>query len=193
MMILPSPPTVEKHRYFHDCFNQSFPPLKDLPPLDPNGCPTSVLCTEEQITDLLLDLNPVKSTGLDGVSATMLKCTALSIAPSLTKLFNKSIATGSFPTTWKCARITPIFESCDPSLPKNYRPISILPVVSKLLERHIHSIVFKHLLERHPLSPFQWGFMPRRSTTQPSVHSLIHDSHKHLDDGNEICSVFFDV
>ena len=138
------------------------------PPLDPNSCPASILCTKEQITELLLSLNPAKSTGLDGVSVTKLKSTALSIAPSLTELFNLSIATGCFLTDWKCARVSPILTS-DPSLPNNYRPISILPVVSKLLERHVHppAIVSKHLLESCLVlvSPFQLGFMPRRSTT----------------------------
>ena len=122
----------------------------------------------------------------------MLKSTALAIAPSLTKLFNISIATGCFPTDWKRARITPIFKNSDPSLPKNYRPISILPIVSKLLERHVHSLISKHLLRNHPISPFQWGFMPRRSTTA-ALCTLIHDWLSQLDNGNEICSVFFDV
>ena len=106
------------NRYFHDCFNHSSPPLRELAPLDPNSCPVSILCTEEQVTDLLQSLNPAKSTGLDGVSATMVKSTASAIVPSLTKLFNVSVATGCFPADWKCAKITPIFKSTDPSLPK---------------------------------------------------------------------------
>ena len=180
------------NQYFLDCFNHNFPPLNNPTPLDPASCPVSLLCTEEDVSELLHNLNPAKSTGLDGVSAIMLKSTAPSITASLTKLFNMSIATGCFPREWKCARITPIFKSSDPSLPKNYRPISILPIVSKLLERHIHSLVFKHLLESYPISPFQWGFMPRRSTTS-ALCSLTHDWLRQLDNGNEICSVFFDV
>ena len=87
--------------------------------------------------------------------------TASAIAPSPTKLFNVPIATGCFRADWKCARITPIFKSADPSLPKNYHPISILPIISKLLELHVHSLIltFKHLLQNHPISSFQWGFM----------------------------------
>ena len=108
------------NRYFLDCFNHSFPPLKNPTPLDPTCCPVSILCTEEEISDLLCNLNPAKSTGLDGVSAIMLRSTAPAITASLTKLFNMSIATGCFPRDWKCARITPIFKSSDPSLPKNY-------------------------------------------------------------------------
>ena len=178
--------------YFHDCFNHSFPPLKNPTPLDPIGCPASMLCTEEEISELLHNLNPAKSTGLDGVSANMLKSTATSIAASLTKLFNMSIATGCFPKDWKCARITPIFKSSDSSLPRNYQPISILPIVSKLWNAMFTLFVFRHLLESHPISPFQWGFMPRRSTTS-ALCSLTYDWLRQLDDGNEICSVFFDV
>ena len=138
-----------------------------------------------------VSLNPAKSTGLDGISAIMLKSTASAIAPSLTKPFNMSIVAGYFPTDWKCSRITPIFKSSDPSLPKNYHPISILPIVSKLLEWRVHSLLYKHLLQSHPISPIQWGFMPRSTTSE--LCTLVHDWLSHLDDGNEICSVFFDV
>ena len=73
-----------------------------------------------------------------------------------------------------------------------YVTVSILPIVSKLLERHIHSLIFKHLLQNCPISPFQWGFMPRRSTTS-ALCTLVHDWLSQLDNGNEICSIFFDV
>ena len=112
----------------------SFLPLNDPAPVDPEDCPASILHTEEQVMELLCSLDTTKSTGLDGVSALMLKQTAFSIAPSLTKLFNLSITSGLFPSDWKCARITLIFKSSDPSLPKTYHPISILSIASKLLE-----------------------------------------------------------
>ena len=178
--------------FFYECFNHSFPPLSDPVPLDPETCPTSILCTEEQVYDLLCSLDTTKSTGLDGVSAFMLKQTAASIAPSLNKLFNLSIASGSFPSDWKCARVTPIFKSSDSSLPNNYRPISILSIASKLLEQHIRSLIFEHLNDNSPISKFQWGFMPHRSTIS-ALCSLTHDWLKDLDNGKEICSVFFDL
>lgn len=178
--------------FFHSCFNRSCDPLSSLDPIDPSDCPSDLLCTENQITDLLLSLNTAKSTGPDRISATMLRSTAASIAPSLTKLFNLSIATGCFPTGWKCARITPIFKSADPALPSNYRPISILPIVSKVLERHIYNLVFDHLAISSPISISQWGFMPNRSTTS-ALCNLSHDCLKCLDDGSEIGSVFFDL
>jgi len=67
----------------------------------------------------------------------MLKQTVYSITPSVTKLFNLSLKSGVFPSDWKFARIVSIPESGDPSNPPSYRPISILSVLSKLLERHV--------------------------------------------------------
>ena len=73
-----------------------------------------------------------------------------------------------------------------------YMSIANLPIVSKLLEWHVHTLIFKHLLQSRPISPFQWGFMPRRSTTS-ALCTLVHDWLSQLDYGNDICSAFFDV
>ena len=64
----------------------------------------------------------------------MLKHTIHSITPNVIKLFNLSLQSGIFPDDWKFARIVPIPKSGDPTNPFNYRPISILPLLNKLLE-----------------------------------------------------------
>ena len=122
----------------------------------------------------------------------MLKYTALSIAPSLSKLFNLSIRTGCCPDDWKIARIVPIPKADEMSSPMNYRPISILPIVSKVLERHISSIIMDHLEQVAPISPNQWGFMPGRSTTS-ALLSITNNCLQTLDMGHEVCIVFFDI
>lgn len=122
----------------------------------------------------------------------MLRSTALSIAPSLTKLFNLSITSGTLPDAWKHARIVPIFKKGDKSLPSNYRPTSVLSTVSKVLERHIHSLIFSFISENSLISDHQWGFMPHRSTTS-ALCSITHNWLSAMEDGNEICSVFFDL
>ena len=78
--------------YFTQCFNTAVPELDENLfhhyNLDPSHCPEDLLCSEDEITDLLLSLNTSKASGPDGISATMLTSTAYSIAPGLAKLFN---------------------------------------------------------------------------------------------------------
>ena len=142
---------------------------------------------------MLVNLDISKSSGTDGISARMLKSSALSIAPSLTKLFNLSLTTGVLPSEWKLARVVPIPKSDSPSTSATgYRPISILPIVSKVLERHVKEIIDNHLAESSPISNNQWGFMHHRSSTSALI-SVIHDWLSALDSGHEVCVVFFDV
>ena len=78
------------------------------------------------------------------------------------------------------------------SSPSNYRPISILSAVSKLLEHHIHQLLSQHLSANSPLSNRQWGFLPGRCTSS-ALLSVTHDWLQQLELGNEVCSVFFDL
>ena len=123
----------------------------------------------------------------------MLKATAYIIAPSLTKLFNLSLSNGVVPREWKMGRIVPIPKTDSPSnSTSGYRPISILPVVSKVLERHVKTVIDDYLVENLPISCHQWGFMPHRSSTSALI-SVIHDWMCVLDSGKKVCVVFFDI
>ena len=90
------------------------------------------------VLEQLLLLKANKAIVLDNISARLLKNSAHTIAPSVVKLLNLSIRTGPFPKLWKCAKITALFKSGDRTNASNYRPISILPTLSKILERAIH-------------------------------------------------------
>ena len=162
------------------------------PYLLPHDCPQDLLCTEDEVYDLITDLDSSKSTGPDGISTKMLRGTVDAIVPSLTKLFNLSLTSGSIPEAWKLVRIVPVPKSTDMSSPSNYRPISILSVVSKLLECHIHQSLSQHLSTNSPLSNRQWGFLPGRCTSS-ALLSVTHDWLQKLELGNEVCSVFFDL
>ena len=183
------------NKQFYNNFNHSHPPLNTVPLQgDPNlgYCPDDLLCTEDEVFGLILGLDNSKSTGPDEISAKMLKGTIFSIVPSLTKLFNLSIQNCTFPELWKHARIVPIPKKGDLSLPVNYRPISILSLLSKLLERHIHQIISNHLLIHYPISDKQWGFSRAKSTTT-ALLSFSHNGLQTLDNKAEVCSVFFDI
>ena len=86
---------------------------------------------------MLEHLDCSKACGPHQISARMLKVTASSIAPSITKLFNISIRTGKLPDQWKLSMVVPIPKSSNLSEPSNYRPISLLCILGKLLEKHI--------------------------------------------------------
>ena len=81
------------------------------------------------------------------------------------------------------------------SYPANYRPNSILPIVSKVLEQHISNIIMDHLEEVAPISSNQWGFMPGRSTTS-ALLSITNSCLRALDmghGGHDVCTIFFDI
>ena len=112
---------------------------------------------------MLQKLDTGKANGPDAISAHMLKNTASAIAPSVTELFNLSIRTGQLPKDWKVCHVVPIPKRPGAKSPSNFRPISLLSVLSKVLERHFHMLISDHLAEHYPLSNCQWGFQPKKS------------------------------
>ena len=123
----------------------------------------------EKIQQFLLylrDLDVKKSSGMDGISAVMLKTHCLCYCTySLKRLFNLSITSGKFPSDWKFARVVPIPKAGVRDNPANYRPISLLSSISKILERHILNVICFYLSVNSSLSTCQWGFTAKKSTT----------------------------
>ena len=83
-------------------------------------------------------MSSTKATSDDKVPVRLLKLSVNEVADSLTSIVNLSFETATFRDIWKIARVTPIYKSGDKSVQLNYRPISVLPVISKIYERHIH-------------------------------------------------------
>ncbi len=88
-----------------------------------------------------------KSTGIDGIPAKLLKASAASTGRTLTHIFNRTVVSGTIPSGWKTVRVTPIFKEGNKYDISNYKPISILPVVMKILERAIHNQLYDYLLK----------------------------------------------
>ncbi|CAB4007930.1 Hypothetical predicted protein, partial [Paramuricea clavata] len=95
---------------------------------------SEVIVNELEIESLLKTLDSNKATGPDEIPARLLKVTASIIAPSLCKLFNKSLRLGTVPEEWKLANVVPVFKKGEKDHCENYRPISLLSIVSKQLE-----------------------------------------------------------
>ncbi len=98
--------------------------------------------TISQVIKTIMKINPHKASGIDKISARLLRIAAPVIAPSITRIINMSLSTGKFPSRWKTAMVTPLYKKgteCDPS---DYRPISVLPILSKVIERHFHDSLY---------------------------------------------------
>ena len=85
-------------------------------------------------------------------------------------LMNRMINEGSLPADWKHAIVSPVHKAGSKSDPSNFRPISVLPIFSKILERAVHRMVYSYLQEHRLLSPLQSGFRPRHSTSTCLAH-----------------------
>ena len=109
-------------------------------------------------------LKPNKATGLDGIPARLLKDAGPIIAKPLSYLINLTIKTGKIPSDWKSAKIIPVFKSGDKNIEDNYCLISILPLVSKIMERAIQIQLLEHLSVNKVLSPYQSGFRKKHYT-----------------------------
>ena len=133
-----------------------------------------------------------KSAGLDNLPPGMVKDSAAVISAPLCYLINLSIKTGVFPTEWKVAKIAPIFKSGSPNFIDNYRPISILPVISKILEKQVHEQLMAYLENERAISIFQFGFRKNRSTELSAV-AFCDDIRKEVDNGNLAAACFLDL
>ena len=100
--------------------------------------------TATQALDVLANLNASKATGPDKIPASILKETVYEIATSLCELFNKSLRLGSLPMDWKLANVVPVFKKDNKEYAENYRPISLLCLVSKVMERCVFNSCVQH-------------------------------------------------
>ena len=117
------------------------------------------------VASQLKSLKANKATGLDKISARLLKDAADEITPSITLLLNRSTSSHTFPSIWKCAKVIALFKSGDKESAANYRPISLLPTLSKLLERAVHTQIYEYLARNTILNEKQFGLQPKCSTT----------------------------
>jgi hypothetical protein len=103
-----------------------------------------------EVGKYLISLENKKSMGLDNLNSFLIKLSIPYIVESLTFIYNLSIRTNTFPRMWKSAKVIPLPKTSDLQDPNNFRPISILSVLSKPLEKHIHAHI-SGFIESHNL------------------------------------------
>ena len=115
-------------------------------------------CTEQEIQTLIRKLPSKTSSGHDNISNVLLKSIGAHLVTPLTKIFNDSIQTGIFPEIMKLADVVPLYKSKEKYLETNYRPISLLTMMSKLLEKIVYVRVYEFLNISGQLYESQYGF-----------------------------------
>ena len=147
---------------------------------------------QSEILKLINGLKSKTSSGHDDINSIVLKSISTSICIPLAKLINKSLSSGIVPDIWKIAKIVPIYKAKEKTDLTNYRPISLLPVLSKILEKIVHKRVYSFLVKYDILYQSQYGFRDKRSTTD-AVTEFCSDTLLDFDKRNYTLSVFLDL
>ena len=159
-----------------------------------NACPNDLSfrpVSTAQVIKIIKELK-VSSAGYDNIHINLLKSSCQVIGPIIMQIVNQSLTTSIFPDKLKVARLIPLFKSGDRKIVKNYRPISILPSVSKIVERIVYKQLFEHLTLNKILVDEQFGFRPNRSP-QKAILKLLDYIINALDNNEACIGVFLDL
>ena len=188
----PEEKTNAFNEFFYSVFNQS--------KIDgDNELPLIYICEDTFLSDLVVNtsqtlpllqsLDPSKAIGPDNLPTLIIKECAVQLAPSLTSLFNKSLALGQVPDSWKEVNTVPIHKKGEKKYNENYRGISLLPVVSKVFERCLYNYIYPHI--RNKLYHFQHGFL-KQSSTVTQLLEVTNYLNEALDNNQQTDIVYLD-
>ena len=122
--------------------------------------------TPEQVEKIISQLKNTKASGMDNLDTYIIKLTKKSIVPSVCHILNLSITSNKFPTKWKLAKIVPLYKGKGSKLdPKNYRPVAILPILSKVLERAMYQQMVAYMDSYNLFNPNHHAYRSFHSTT----------------------------
>ena len=150
--------------------------------------------SEEKILNIIRSLNPNKAHGWDEISVRMIKLSDSALVIPLKMIFENCLRRGIFPEIWKYANVVPVHKKSEKNLKGNYRPISLLPVFGKILEKLIYDSLYSHLTSCDLLNPCQSGFRHGDSTINQLL-SITHTIFKAFDCNPpcDVRSVYLDI
>ena len=130
--------------------------------------------------------------GPDGIANFFLKVGLPILAESLCDIFNLSLATGVFPDCWRVARVAPIFKSGEQTDRSNYRPISVLPFLSRVFEKFVYNQLYEYSDENKHLFSHHSGFRSLHSVVTPLLNNT-NDWYVNIDNGKYTAMVFINL
>ena len=164
--------------------------MENNPPNDPKDQFTFKPTTETYVNKVISNLNIKKSTGVDKISAKLLKACVSSLSSTISNLINTTYKHSHFPAGLKQAQVLPLYKKKDPLSKENYRPVSLLPIISKIYERNMHDQLSEYLDSSfNPfLAAFRKGF-----GCQSTLLRLLEDWRKALDNHDCIAAILMDL
>ena len=169
----------EKANYFNEFFSSQFTPISNYSSL-PNTSNSvsnvrlsSIQLEDQDILKIICPLNYNKAHGYDDISITLLKIWDSSIMRALSIIFKNCLQTVTFPSNCKKSNVVHIHKKGDKQLVQNYRPVSLLPVCSKIFERFVFNPMLELFEENNLLCPHRISFiwlMSKRVTIRCSWH-----------------------
>ena len=178
-------------QYDQDFLNQpSIQKILENTPKDSNEEFSFKPTTETYVHKVISNLDPKKATVVDNISAKILKSCVSSVSGTISNHINATYKSSKFLSGLKRAQVVPLFKKKDPLNKENFRPVSLLPVISKLYERSMHEQLSDHLnASFHPfLAAFRKGF-----GCQSTSLRLLEDSCKALDNQQCVGAILMDL
>ena len=161
----------------------------------PPSCKNSMFCSPvipEEIVRIINNFPNNKAPGRDNISSKMLKEICDTVVCPLTYIFNLSFETGIVPNLLKVAKVIPIYKKGEKHLPGNYRPISLLSIYDKILEKLMYRRLSDFLEKNKILYAYQFGFRKNYSTTQ-AVMEVLDNIYQHWDNHEVTMGIYLDL
>jgi hypothetical protein len=137
-------------------------------------------------------INRNKANDIYKIKPTILKDLTTFLSPILTQLFNKSIDENEYPDSLKITKVIELYKAKDWTLPKNYRPISLLPLIAKLLDTLINNQIMTHLTTHNIISPTQYAFRPNSNTTT-ALQTIFDNLFKYKNAKEPALAIYIDL
>ena len=148
--------------------------------------------TTAEVFALITSLKCNKSCGPDNISPQLVKDNVYYLCEPLTYLYNLSLSQGIVPDQLKIAKVIPVFKKGENSLASNYRPISLLSIFNKVLEKIVYKRLYTFLDKHKILYKHQFGFR-KNHTTSLALLEVIDSCYKNLDMNNNVIGIYFDL
>ena len=151
-------------------------PIQPRPPVVCSSAFRVHAVTLPQLGSALRGMSSSRAAGSDGMTIELLRHCFEVVGPVILHIINKSLVTGIVPADWKHAIVVPLYKSGDETSPANYRPISVLNVLSKLAEKVVSQQLVEYLTRNYILSPTQFAYRPAHSTESALLDIVSHVS-----------------